>query len=58
MGSYTTADPLLGLYFNLTVLAFLFKDVINIKQIKLYKEDKESGEKLSKKEKKEKQDLF
>ena len=47
-----------GHIINLTIFAFLFKDIINIKQIKLYKEDKENREEFSKKEKKEKQDIF
>ena len=47
-----------GYIINLTILAFLFKDVVDIKRIELYKEDKENREELSKKEKKEKQDTF
>ena len=47
-----------GHIINLAVLAFLFKDVVDIKRIESYEEDKENGEELSEKEKKEKQDTF
>jgi len=47
-----------GHIINLAVQSFLFKDVIDIKQIESYEEDEESGRELSDRQKKEKQDTF
>jgi hypothetical protein len=47
-----------GHIINLAVQSFLFRDVIDIEQIKSYEEDEESGKQLSERQKKEKQDAF
>lgn len=47
-----------GHIINLAVQAFLFKDVIDTKQIESYEEDEENGKELNEKEKKDKQETF
>jgi hypothetical protein len=51
-------DLLVGLYLNLTIQAFLFKKLISLNNIKLYKKDKAKEKELNLKKEKEKSNIF